>query len=101
MRARIYRQAKTAMQSGHANTGEWVLEWGQSAPRHLDPLMGWTGSADTKAQVRLTFADRDQAVAYAEREGIAYDLERPTPKRFTPKVYSDNFAPGRRQNWTH
>ncbi|MBB3174183.1 hypothetical protein FHR90_002019 [Endobacter medicaginis] len=101
MRARIYRQPKTAMQSGQANTGEWVLEWGQSAPRHLDPLMGWTGSTDTRSQVRLFFVEQAQAIAYAEREGLAYDLERPTPKRFVPKVYSDNFAPGRRQNWTH
>ena len=75
MRARIYQPPKNAMQSGWAATHEWVLEFEPSSPRRPDPLMGWIGSADTQAQVRLTFATRDEAVAFAVKRGIAYDLE--------------------------
>ena len=75
MRARIYQPPKNAMQSGWAGTHEWMLEFEPSSPRRPDPLMGWIGSADTQAQVRLNFPTREEAVAYAEKSGIAYDLE--------------------------
>jgi hypothetical protein len=101
MRARIYLPPKTAMQSGRAGTHEWVLDFEPSSPRLPDPLMGWIGSADTQAQVRLTFATRDEAVAYADRNGIAYDLELPQPRHIKPKAYADNFRYGRIENWTH
>src|SRR5262249_28045595 len=81
MRARIYQPPKKAMRSGLARTQEWMLEFEPTSPRRPDPLMGWIGSADTQAQVRLTFATREEAVAYAERHGIAYDLELPQPRR--------------------
>ena len=52
MRARIYQPARTAMQSGTAKTHQWVLEFAPAEAREVDPLMGWTGSGDTQAQVR-------------------------------------------------
>ncbi len=78
MRARIYQPAKSAMQSGTANTKEWVLEFEPEAPRSIDPLMGWTSSGDTRGQVRLEFDTAAEAVAYAERMGIPYTLSEPT-----------------------
>ena len=101
MRARIYQPPKNAMQSGWAATHEWVLEFEPSSPRRPDPLMGWIGSADTQAQVRLNFQTREEAVAFAERNGITYDLELPHPRRVRPKAYADNFRYGRIENWTH
>jgi hypothetical protein len=101
MKARIYQQPRNAMQSGQANTHEWVLEFEPAEPRRPDPLMGWSGSADTQAQVRLKFDSRDEAVAYAEANGVAYVVELPHPKRFRPKAYADNFKFARAFNWTH
>ena len=101
MRARIYQPPKNAMQSGWAATEEWVLEFEPAAPRRPDPLMGWIGSADTQAQVILRFATREEAVAYAERQGLVYDLELPQTRQFKPKAYADNFRFGRMENWTH
>jgi hypothetical protein len=101
IRARIFQQPKPATQSGVAGTHDWVLDFEPAAARRADPLMGWTGSADTQAQVRLRFDSRDAAVAYAERNGIAYALEPTPPRRFHPKVYADNFRFGRAENWTH
>jgi hypothetical protein len=101
MRARIYQPPKTAMQSGRAATNRWVLEFEPTSPRRPDPLMGWIGSADTQAQVRLHFDTREEAVAYADRNGITYDLELPQVHRPKPKAYADNFRYGRIENWTH
>lgn len=39
MSAKIYRPAKTAMQSGKAKTHLWVLEFDQERPRTIDPIM--------------------------------------------------------------
>jgi hypothetical protein len=101
MRARIYQPPKNAMQSGRAGTELWRLEFEPTGPRVADPLMGWIGSADTQAQVRLGFPTQEEAVAYAERNGIAYDLELPQQRVVKPKAYSDNFRFSRRENWTH
>jgi ETC complex I subunit conserved region len=100
-RARIYQQPKTAMQSGRAGTAEWFLEFEPAEARRADPLMGWIGSADTQAQVRLRFESRDEAVAYATREGLQYEVELAHHRKVLPKSYSDNFRFGRSENWTH
>ena len=99
-RARIYQNPKSSMQSG-AGSREWVLDYAPAEKRRADPLMGWIGSADTQAQVSLTFASREEAIAYADRERIPFDAELPHARRFKPKSYSDNFKFGRSENWTH
>ena len=101
MKARIYRPARTAMQSGPARTREWVLEYEPEAAREIDPLMGWTSSRDMRSQVRLTFATQEEAVAYAERNGIPYRLAEPKPRAAVRKAYSENFRFGRKEAWTH
>ncbi len=89
--ARIYRPAQTAMQSGHANTRKWVLEFEPAAAKIIDPLMGWTGSADTLEQVHMTFDSKDEAVAFAEKNGLAFRVQEPKARRIRPKNYADNF----------
>jgi hypothetical protein len=101
MKARIYKPARTAMQSGPARTREWVLEYEPEAAREIDPLMGWTSSRDMRSQVRLTFATKEEAVAYAERNGIPYRLAEPKPHAAVRKAYSENFRFGRKEAWTH
>ena len=91
MTARIYQQPKNAMQSGKALTDLWVLEFEQAEARRADPLMGWTGSADTQAQVRLTFPDKDAAKAYADKHGIAARVHATPPKSLKLQAYADNF----------
>ncbi len=101
MSARIYRPARNAMQSGKGKTKQWLLEYDAEAPRQADPLMGWTSSGDMKQQLRIRFASKEQAVAYAERNGIAYRVENPRSPKPKRKSYSDNFRWGRQDNWTH
>lgn len=101
MRARIFQPAKTATQSGRAKSHGWVLEWEPTERNRQDPLMGWSGSGDTRAQVRLNFETRAAAVAYAERQGLDYQLHEPHKRAVLPKAYADNFAYGRKSLWTH
>ena len=101
MSARIFSPAKTAMQSGKAKTGYWVLEFDPAEPRTIDPLMGYTSSGDMKSQIRLSFPTREEAVAYAEREKIPYRLEEPKEAMRRQISYSDNFRYDRRTPWTH
>ncbi len=102
MLARIFRPSKTAMQSGRAQATDWVLEFEPKAARRSDPLMGWTETSDTEAsQVRLNFETKAEAVRYAERHGIAFQLIDPPPVRKIIKAYADNFAFNRKTPWTH
>lgn len=101
MRARIYRPAKNAMQSGKARTKQWVLEYEPQSPRTLDPLMGWTGSRDMNQQVSLEFDTAEEAVAYATREGIPHQVFEPHLPSQKSKSYADNFRFDRRIPWSH
>lgn len=102
MTARISRPAKTAMQSGTAKTGRWLLEFEPDAQaRSIEPLMGWTSSADTLTQVKLWFETREEAIAYAARNGIACKVEEPKEASRRPMAYSDNFKFDRIGTWTH
>jgi hypothetical protein len=101
MTARIYKPARNAMQSGTAKTKDWVLDYEPNTPRVVEPLMGWTSSTDMNSQVRLRFGSKEEAIAYCERHGIAYQvMEEKAPARRT-MAYADNFAFQRRGLWTH
>lgn len=91
MPAVIYQQPKSAMQSGKAKTDTWVLEFERSEALRPDPLMGWAGSGDTQAQVRLSFPTKDAAKAYAEKYGIPARVHQTPPKRLKLQAYADNF----------
>ena len=101
MLARIFRPARTAMQSGMAAAEKWVVEYEPAIRPAADPLMGWTSSADLHGQVRLDFDSQEEAVAYAERHGIPFRLHEPQEAPVILKAYADNFATSRKVPWTH
>ncbi len=102
MCARIHRPTRGATQSGHARTKAWLLEYERSGPREIEPLMGWTGSRETSAQVKISFDTKEEAVAFAEKLGIAYRVEEPAPEKERRGLsYSDNFKSNRVGMWTH
>ena len=76
-RVLIYKPAKSATTSGRAGTKRWMLEFEPQSPPFIEPLMGWTGSADPMSRVRLAFPTREAAVAYARRQGLVYELREP------------------------
>lgn len=103
MRARIFKPARTAMSSGMAKTHHWVLEYAPASAREVDPLMGWTSSSDTQAQVKLGFESKEAAVEYARARGIDADVQEPKSRKPNIRAggYGENFATGRRGAWTH
>ncbi len=103
MRARIFKPSKTAMQSGVGRSKSWVLEFEQNSSKGLDPLMGWTSSADTQNQVRLHFPNKQAALDYAKDNGIDAQVCEPKSRQLNirPRGYGENFATERRNPWTH
>lgn len=101
MKARIFQPTKTAMQSGRAKTRAWVLEAEPTSGQRLDPLMGWAGSRGTAGQIRMQFDTVEEAIAFADRHGIAYSVQQPKTRKIRPKAYADNFAYERKQPWSH
>lgn len=101
MEVRIFKPAKTAMQSGRNNIKKWVLEFEPTDRSHADQLMGWAGSSDTSKQVALKFDSKEEAVSYAKKRGFAYTVSEEKIRKIKPKSYSDNFANKRIFPWTH
>ncbi len=101
MEVRIFKPAKTAMQSGRGKTQGWIMEFEPSDRASPDDLIGWVGSADTRKQVTLTFGSMDEAIAHAKRNGFTYTIQEEKTRRIKPKAYADNFATHRRKPWTH
>lgn len=89
--ARIYQRMKNAMQSGRHRVGEWTLEFETDEKLRPDPLMGWTGSGETRRQVRLAFPTLEAAKAYAEKQGLAYHVVPMAERKLHLQSYADNF----------
>jgi hypothetical protein len=89
--ARIVEADRKTTQSGKAGTGRWTLEFERSQPQRPDPLTCWNGSGDTRTQVRLSFASKDDAIAYAVKHGLAYHLVPAAPVKLKLQAYADNF----------
>ena len=98
-RAKIYQPAKTAMQSGKGKTKFWLLEFEKPAPMTPEPLMGWNSQPDTITQVRLTFASKEEAIAYANAKNIPFEVFEPKSAVVPPKAYAENFSHNRRKAW--
>ncbi len=96
MPVKIYKPARNAMQSGKGKAQSWVLEHEAEAPRSRDPLMGWTSSGDTRQQLKLFFETKEEAVAYATREGLAYSSCAGSPGAHSQEILLRQF-----QVWPH
>ncbi len=89
--ARIFQRPKNATQSGRARTDLWVLEHVAPDAVEPDPLTGWNGRGDTRAQVKLTFPTLEAAKAYADRKGLAYHVVPAPQPKLKLQAYADNF----------
>lgn len=89
--ARITEEQRKTTQSGKAKAGRWTLEFERQQPQRPDPLTGWSGSGDTRTQVRIHFDCKDDALAYAEREGLTVHLVPAPPVPLKIQAYADNF----------
>lgn len=78
------------MQAGLEHTKLWVLE-GVNRQKSIDPLMGWTSSDNTTQQLCIKFATKEEAIDFAKKNNISYEVRMPQKKVIKPNSYSDNF----------
>ncbi|KAK8080079.1 hypothetical protein PG997_007897 [Apiospora hydei] len=90
---RIYQQAKPATQSGAWGSHHWRMDWDVLAKGHRweNPLMGWQSSGDMMQGTHMNFKTKEDAVAFAEKQGYEYFVQEPQERKFTPKAYANNF----------
>ncbi|KZZ91246.1 NADH dehydrogenase ubiquinone Fe-S protein 4, mitochondrial [Ascosphaera apis ARSEF 7405] len=91
---RIYKPAKAASQSGdwvHANP--WRMDWDilQKGHRWENPMMGWQSSADEMQGTHIYFKSKEDAIAFAEKQGYEYFVQEPNEKKFEVKSYAANY----------
>ena len=101
MTIKIYKPAKTAMQSGLGKSKRWLAEYISNADNVKDKLMGWNSSLDTQSQIKIFFETKEQAIAWAKNNNYQFYVEEPKIKRIKPKSYASNFDINRKDPWTH
>lgn len=101
MFARIYSPARSVTQSGKARTGFWVLELVSSSAKFVESFMRYNAQSGASDQVQLRFPTCQQAIDYAEKQGIAYRVEAVHPAKRLKRRYADNFCFERYVPWTH
>ena len=89
-KAKIYKPAKTSMQSGRRNTKKWLLEF-DTLNNGVNQLMGWISSKDTMSEIKIQFYSKEQAINYAKKNDIKYYVIDPQKIKLIKKSYTDNF----------
>ncbi|CAK9822073.1 NADH dehydrogenase [ubiquinone] iron-sulfur protein 4, mitochondrial [Anthophora retusa] len=88
---RIYRPAKSAMQSGTNNINFWQLDF-DTQERWENPLMGWTSTGDPLSNIQVGFTSREEAIAYCDKMGWKYYVQKPNINNPKPRSYGINFS---------
>ena len=91
MKAKIFKPAKTAMQSGRSKFNKWVLKFSDKKNQLKDTMMGWNGGSSTISQIELKFSSKEEAVSYAKKNSIDYEVLETSERKVINKSYADNF----------
>ena len=91
MSAIIYKPTRSASQSGNAKADKWLLSFVHNGTRKIEPVMGWTSTKDTMQEVVLKFNSQQEAVSYAEKHNIDYQLIPHTEHKMILRSYASNF----------
>ena len=89
-KVKIYKPAKSSMQSGLGKTKNWILEYFDEK-NGINPLMGWESSTDTLSEVKLEFSSKENAISYAKKNKLSYEIIKSETKKIVKKSYADNF----------
>tara|TARA_B100000963_G_scaffold11924_1_gene9221 strand:+ start:2415 stop:2696 length:282 start_codon:yes stop_codon:yes gene_type:complete len=89
-KAKIYIPNKNPMQSGLGKTNKWLLEFETKNPTK-NPLMGWESSSDTFSELKLEFSSKENAINYAKKKKIDFEIVEPKKRKTIKKSYSENF----------
>ena len=56
-----------------------------------DTMMGWNGGSSTISQIELKFSSKEEAVNYAKKNRIDYEVLETSERKVINKSYADNF----------
>ncbi|KAK3949979.1 ETC complex I subunit conserved region-domain-containing protein [Pseudoneurospora amorphoporcata] len=89
---RIFLPSKPATQSSNSRV-LWRMDWDvlEKGHRWENQLMGWQSSGDFVQGTHLNFRTKEEAIAFAEKQGYEYFVQEPNQRHFTPKAYANNF----------
>ncbi|XP_045892076.1 NADH dehydrogenase [ubiquinone] iron-sulfur protein 4, mitochondrial [Micropterus dolomieu] len=87
----IFVPARTSMQSGVNNTKKWKMDF-DTRERWENPLMGWASTGDPLSNMVLTFSSKEDAIAFAEKNGWSYDITEKRNSKPRVKSYGANFS---------
>jgi len=79
------------MQSGRSKFNKWVLKFSDKKNQLKDTMMGWNGGSSTISQIELKFSSKEEAVNYAKKNGIDYEVLETRERKVINKSYADNF----------
>ena len=91
MQAKIYKPAKTAMQSGRSKYNKWILKISDSKNQTKETMMGWNGGSNTTSQIQLQFKTKEDAINYAKSNNLDYEVLETSERKVISKSYADNF----------
>lgn len=92
-RSRISKPVKPATQSGTWGSHAWRMDWDMLGKGHRweNPLMGWQSSGDFMQGTNIKFKSKEDAIAFAEKQGYEWYVQEPNERRVVPKAYANNF----------
>ena len=91
MDVKIYRPAKSTMQSGRAVRKSWVLEFETEPDGEPDMLMGWAQGGDQRSHVCLKFPTCERAITFAKKHGWEYVVFPENMRNVKPFSFADKF----------
>ncbi len=92
MKAIIYKPSKNAMQSGKVKTEQWVLEYEPESKKIIDNLIGWQGSDDMNQELKMFFDSKEDAISYAQKNEVMFEIIEPHERKVKPQSYAENFV---------
>lgn len=90
-RVRISKPSKNVMQSGTNYMNKWKIEF-ETRERYENWLIGWTSSRDPLSNMSVTFTNKEDAIAFCEKNNWYWFVEEQPERKLRKKSYGDNFA---------
>jgi hypothetical protein len=92
MKVKIFRPAKSAMQSGKKGKKWLLLPIDETNAQSINPLLGWVSVGNSLSQLRLEFQSKEAAVEFAKSRNFEFEIEEPKIASVKQKSYAGNFT---------
>ena len=86
----IYKNKKSPTQSGRLHKEFWFLEKINNKGFKTDLLTGWK-TTETNLIKKMRFSNKEEAVSYAKKNNLDYEILTEVNKEIGNKSYADNF----------